>query len=94
MFDVPLNRLVPEYIKKFEPYIPSKPDPELMKLYNVGHLWRLNNNENPLGPPYGSTKVLERFPPVRTSLSPLTWSGSTMKFVTVISIELSFAIVQ
>jgi histidinol-phosphate aminotransferase len=70
VFDVPLNRLVPEYIKKFEPYIPSKPDPELMKLYNVGHLWRLNNNENPLGPPYGSTKVLERFPPVRTSLYP------------------------
>ncbi len=46
-----LNRLVPDYIRGFEAYIPSKPDPELMRLYGVDHLHRLNNNENPLGPP-------------------------------------------
>lgn len=70
MFDVPLNRLVPEYIKRFEPYIPSKPDPELMKMYKVGHLWRLNNNENPLGPPERSAKIIEQFPPIKTSIYP------------------------
>lgn len=70
MYDVPLGRLVPEYIKKFEAYIPSKPDPELMRLYNVDHLWRLNNNENPLGPPEGSAKIIERFPPGRASIYP------------------------
>lgn len=70
MFDVPLNRLVPEYIKKFEAYIPSRPDPELMRLYKVDHLWRLNNNENPLGPPEGSARVIAEFPPKRASIYP------------------------
>lgn len=70
MFDVPLNRLVPEYIKKFEAYIPSRPDPELMRLYRVDHLWRLNNNENPLGPPEGSARIIEQFPPKKASIYP------------------------
>lgn len=70
MFDVPLNKLVPEYIKKFEAYIPSRPDPELMRFYRVDHLWRLNNNENPLGPPGGSAGIIERFPPKRASIYP------------------------
>ncbi len=70
MFDIPLGRLVPEYIKKFEPYIPSKPDPELMKLYGVDRLWRLNNNENPLGPPEGSARIIEGFPPKKASIYP------------------------
>ncbi|HOD76254.1 MAG TPA: histidinol-phosphate transaminase [Syntrophorhabdaceae bacterium] len=70
MFDVPLNKLVPEYIKKFEAYIPSRPDPELMRLYKVDHLWRLNNNENPLGPPEGSARIIAEFPPPRASIYP------------------------
>ena len=70
MLDIHLGRLVPEYIKKFEPYIPSKPDPELMKLYSVDHLWRLNNNENPLGPPGGSVRIIEQFPPKKASIYP------------------------
>lgn len=70
MFDVPIGRLVPEYVKKFEPYIPSKPDLELMKLYGVDHLWRLNNNENPLGPPERSARIIERFPSKKVSLYP------------------------
>lgn len=70
VFDVPLNRLVPEYIKKFEAYIPSRPDPELMRLYKVDHLWRLNNNENPLGPPEGSARIIAQFPPKRASIYP------------------------
>ncbi len=58
---VALDRLLPEYIKKFEVYIPSKPDAELMKLYGCSRLIRLNNNENPLGPPPASQEVLRRF---------------------------------
>ncbi|MBI5524195.1 MAG: histidinol-phosphate transaminase [Desulfarculus sp.] len=67
---VDLDRLVPEYVKRFEAYIPSKPDPELMRLYGVDHLHRLNNNENQLGPPVPSRRVLEGFPPAKASLYP------------------------
>lgn len=67
---VDLDRLVPEYVKRFEAYIPSKPDPELMRLYGVEHLFRLNNNENQLGPPEPSRRVLEGFPPAKASLYP------------------------
>ena len=70
MFDIPLGKLVPEYIKKFEPYIPSRPDPELLKLYGVDHLWRLNNNENPLGPPERSAEIIRYFPPEKASIYP------------------------
>lgn len=65
-----LDRLVPDYVKRFEAYIPSKPDPELMKLYGVDHLHRLNNNENPLGPPTRAQEVIQRWPPPRSSLYP------------------------
>ena len=51
MHPPPLNRLVPDHIKGFEAYIPSKPDDELMRLYRCSRLFRLTNNENPLGPP-------------------------------------------
>ncbi|MDZ4183961.1 MAG: aminotransferase class I/II-fold pyridoxal phosphate-dependent enzyme, partial [Desulfuromonadales bacterium] len=58
-----LDDMVPAYVREFEPYIPSKPDPELMKLYGCKRLFRLNNNENPLGPPLGAQEVIRRFPP-------------------------------
>jgi histidinol-phosphate aminotransferase len=70
MFDISLDRLVPEYIKRFEPYIPSKPDPELMKLYGCPHLYRLNNNENPLGPPAAAQEILSRFKPPKAAIYP------------------------
>lgn len=70
MFDLTLDKLVPDYIKKFEPYIPSKPDSELMKLYSCKHLYRLNNNENPLGPPAAALEVLRRFKPLKASIYP------------------------
>ncbi len=65
-----LDRLLPEYVKRFEPYIPSKPDPELMKLYGCSRLYRLNNNENPLGPPPAAQEILRRFPPPRAAVYP------------------------
>ncbi|RJR32802.1 MAG: histidinol-phosphate transaminase [Desulfobacteraceae bacterium] len=66
----PLNRLVPEYIKRFEAYIPSKPDDELKKLFGCSRLYRLNNNENPLGPPPAAQEIIRRFPPPRASIYP------------------------
>jgi histidinol-phosphate aminotransferase len=51
MSNLPLDRLVPGHIRLFEPYYPSPPDHELMRLYGLDHLHRLNNNENALGPP-------------------------------------------
>ncbi|HOM07135.1 MAG TPA: histidinol-phosphate transaminase [Syntrophales bacterium] len=65
-----LDRLVPAYVREFEPYIPSKPDPELMKLYGCKRLWRLNNNENPLGPPAAAQEVIRRFPTPRGAVYP------------------------
>ena len=65
-----LDRLVPSYIKGFEAYIPSKPDPELKKLFRCDHLYRLNNNENPLGPPPAAREALERFDTHRAAIYP------------------------
>jgi histidinol-phosphate aminotransferase len=70
MTTAPLTRLVPEYIRKFEAYIPSKPDKELMKLFGCDRLFRLNNNENPLGPPRAAQEIIAGFPPFRASLYP------------------------
>lgn len=65
-----IDRLVPDYIKRFEAYIPSKPDDVLMKMSGCQRLYRLNNNENPLGPPLGARKVIEAYPPSRASIYP------------------------
>ncbi|RJR45432.1 MAG: histidinol-phosphate transaminase, partial [Desulfobacteraceae bacterium] len=62
--------LVPEYIKRFEAYIPSKPDDELKKLFGCSRIYRLNNNENPLGPPPEAQEIIRRFPPPRASIYP------------------------
>jgi len=70
MTGLDLDRLVPDHVKAFEAYVPSKPDDELMKLYGCSRILRLNNNENPLGPPSKARKVLERFPPPRAAVYP------------------------
>ncbi len=65
-----LERLVPDYVKSFEVYIPSKPDDELKKLYGCSKLYRLNNNENPLGPPETARRALLAFDPAQASIYP------------------------
>jgi histidinol-phosphate aminotransferase len=65
-----LDSLVPAYVREFEPYIPSKPDPELKKLYGCETLYRLNNNENPLGPPPGAQEAIRLFPPPAGAVYP------------------------
>jgi len=70
MITVSLDKLVPEYIKEFQAYIPSRPDPELKKLYRCDHLYRLNNNENPLGPPAKAQAILKSLNPMIGSVYP------------------------
>ncbi len=65
-----LDRLLPEYVKNFEAYTPSKPDAELMKLYGCSTLYRLNNNENPLGPSIEAQNAIKSFPPDKAAIYP------------------------
>jgi len=65
-----IAELVPEHIRAFEAYTPSRPDPELMRQYGVDHLHRLNNNENALGPPPAARAVIEAFEPPRSAIYP------------------------
>ncbi|MHC1700252.1 MAG: histidinol-phosphate transaminase [Humidesulfovibrio sp.] len=65
-----IAELVPEYIRAFEAYTPSRPDPVLMRQYGVEHLHRLNNNENALGPPPAARAVIEAFEAPRSAIYP------------------------
>ena len=65
-----IDRLVPSYLHNFEPYIPSKPDEELKKLYGINRLIRLNNNENHLGPPPSACEAITKFSPLKSSIYP------------------------
>ncbi len=65
-----LHNLVPEHVRRFEPYTPSRPDPVLMRMYGVEHLHRLNNNENALGPPDAARKAIEAFHSERAAVYP------------------------
>ncbi|NKE46141.1 aminotransferase class I/II-fold pyridoxal phosphate-dependent enzyme [Roseomonas frigidaquae] len=56
-----LERLVPAHVRAFEAYVPSPPDDVLRRRFGVAHLHRLNNNENPLGPPAASRAVMARW---------------------------------
>jgi len=67
---LPIAELVPPHIRAFEAYVPSRPDPELRRAYKVEHLHRLNNNENPLGPPPAAQRVLAGFEPPRAAVYP------------------------
>ena len=58
----PLDLLVPPYIRQFQAYVPSKPDSELKRIYGCPRLFRLNNNENFLGPPPAAQDAIRRFP--------------------------------
>lgn len=65
-----LEALIPEYVRGFQAYVPSKPDHLLMREYGASMLHRLNNNENPLGPPPAAARVIAAFPPERAAIYP------------------------
>lgn len=64
------QHLTPEYVQRFEAYVPSTPDDELKKLFGCSHLFRLNNNENPLGPCPSAAKVIRSFAHSQASIYP------------------------
>jgi len=66
----PLLDRVPAYVREFESYTPSRPDAVLMRQYGVSHLYRLNNNENALGPPPLAQEALAAFAPVQAAIYP------------------------
>ncbi|WP_328285872.1 histidinol-phosphate transaminase [Maridesulfovibrio frigidus] len=65
-----LHCLVPAFVKNFEPYIPSQPGDVLKKKYNYDVLYRLNNNENPLGPPSAALRAQTDFSPIDSAIYP------------------------
>ena len=56
-FEMNVDALIPEYVRRFQAYIPSRPDHLLMQEYGTAQLHRLNNNENPLGPPPAAARI-------------------------------------
>jgi len=64
------SALIPQYVQAFEAYTPSKPDDILMQEYGCRFLHRLNNNENPFGPPPAAADIIRRFPPEKAALYP------------------------
>lgn len=65
-----LDALIPEYVRNFQVYVPSKPDHLLMREYGATELHRLNNNENPLGPSPAAARIIAAFPPERAAIYP------------------------
>ncbi|MCK2088844.1 histidinol-phosphate transaminase [Thauera aromatica] len=65
-----LDTLIPEYVRNFEAYVPSKPDQHLMREYGAPFLCRMNNNENPLGPPPAARQAMEAYSVDLLSLYP------------------------
>jgi histidinol-phosphate aminotransferase len=65
-----LDLLVPDYVRSFQAYVPSRPDHLLMQEYGAPLLHRLNNNENPLGPPPAAARVIASFSPQLASIYP------------------------
>jgi histidinol-phosphate aminotransferase len=65
-----VDDLIPEYVRNFQAYVPSKPDHLLMREYGAPFLHRLNNNENPLGPPPAARQAIERYPVDRLAIYP------------------------
>ena len=65
-----LDALVPDYVRCFHAYLPSRPDHLLMREYGTAQLHRLNNNENPLGPPSAAARIIASFPPELSSIYP------------------------
>ena len=65
-----LDSLVPDHIRCLEPYIPSRPDAELCKMFGCSFIDRLNNNENALGPTPTARRALSGFDVRRAAVYP------------------------
>lgn len=65
-----LADLAPAHVREFVVYTPSLPDPVIMRQFGLTRLVRLNNNENPLGPPPAAREAIEAFGPEQASRYP------------------------
>ena len=65
-----LDAMVPNYVRCFQNYVPSRPDHLLLQEYGAPLLHRLNNNENPLGPPPAAARAIASFPPELAAIYP------------------------
>lgn len=65
-----LGKLVPAHIKNITAYIPSKPDNVLCEMFNCKQIYRLNNNENTLGPTPEAKAAIAEFNPVAAAVYP------------------------
>ena len=65
-----LAGLVPTHVQKAEAYIPSKPDDILQALYKAPFLYRMNNNENSLGPTHLARQAIAAFHPPMAAVYP------------------------
>lgn len=66
----PLEILVPPHIRGIEPYIPSKPDDVLGRMFGCPRIYRLNNNENALGPSPRALAALQSADPRQAAVYP------------------------
>lgn len=64
------EKLIPSYIRNIEPYIPSKPDDVLKKMFGCSTLHRLNNNENALGPSPMALEAIRSIDPKSAAIYP------------------------
>ena len=67
---VMLGSLVPAHIQNIAPYIPSKPDDVLCEMFNCQQIYRLNNNENALGPTPEAKAAMIKFNPRAAAIYP------------------------
>jgi histidinol-phosphate aminotransferase len=65
-----LDSLVPPHIRKIQPYIPSKPDDVLRQMFGCPVIYRLNNNENVLGPSPKAIEAILAMDPVQSAVYP------------------------
>lgn len=65
-----LARIVPAHIQNLTAYIPSKPDDVLQEMFDCQHIYRLNNNENALGPTPQAMEVMAQFNPHAAAVYP------------------------
>ena len=65
-----LDALIPDYVRRFQAYVPSRPDHLLASEYGATQLYRLNNNENPLGPPPAAARVIATLSPAQAAIYP------------------------
>ena len=65
-----LEKIVPSYVRKFEAYVPCKPESVLKELFGFEHLLRLNSNENVLGPSPRALEAVRSLDPGSAAIYP------------------------